>query len=270
MFNSFNNTMDITFKYSNNFKGMFEALTSFVDNISIHYDKTGLKIQAMDSGHISMIFIELYEDQFTKYDVKKSGVITLTSNSLKSIIRSMRDNDSVSMTLKDKSNIVDFLLYDGDRTNIYAVRLIDMEFELLSMMNELEHDYMFVSKKIGINKILNDIKNIEGDETIFHIDADKNFIIETKNDQVGLKITPSKEIVQITSFSQEKTNISVKYATKYLLNINKMLGFCREKIICKIDMNAPLVVELNIKVDDSLSNEVSTLKYFLAPKIDDQ
>ena len=49
-----------------------------------------------------------------------------------------------------------------------------------------------------------------------------------------------------------------------------MLGFCGERIICKIDMNAPLVVELVIKVDDSISNEVSTLKYFLAPKIDDQ
>ena len=264
------NTMDVTFKYSTNFKGLFEALTTFVDNISINYDTTSLKIQAMDSGHISMIFIELYEDQFIKYDVKKSGVITLTSNSLKSIIRSMRDNDCVSMKLIDKSNTVDFLLSDGDRTNIYSVRLIDMDFELLNMMSELEHDYIIVSKKIGINKILNDIKNIEGDETIFNIDNDKNFMIETKNDQVNLKITPTKDIAQITTFSSDKKNISVKYATKYLLNISKMLSFCRDKIICKIDTNAPLVVELNIKVEDSLSNEVSTLKYFLAPKIDDQ
>ena len=265
--------MDITFKYLTNFKGLFDALTSFVDNVSIHYDETSFKIQAMYCGHISMIFVELHEDQFTKYNVKKSGLITLTSNSLKSIIRSMRDNDVVSMKMIDKSNIVDFLLCDGDRTNIYSVRLIDMEFELLTMMNELEHDYMIVFKKSGIHKILNDIKNIDGDETIFHSDTDKNFMIETKNDQVSLKITPTKEIAKITTFSdfsEEKKNISVKYATKYLININKMLGFCGERIICKIDINAPLVVELVIKVDDSISNEVSTLKYFLAPKIDDQ
>jgi proliferating cell nuclear antigen PCNA len=263
--------MDITFKYSNNFKGLFEALTSFVDNVSIHYDKNTLKIQAMDNGHISMIFIELCEDQFTKYNVKKSGVITLTSNSLKSIIRSMRDNDIVSMKMNDNNNnVIDFLLNDGDRTNIYSVKLIDMEFELLNMMNEIEHDYMVVSKKLGINKILNDIKNIDGDETIFHIDNDKNFIIETQNDQVSLKITPAKEIAQITSFAEENKNISVKYATKYLLYIQKMLTISRDRIICKIDTNAPLVVEFNIKVDDSITDKVSTLKYFLAPKIDDQ
>ena len=29
-----------------------------------------------------------------------------------------------------------------------------MEFELLNMMNELEHDYMIVFKKLGIHKIL--------------------------------------------------------------------------------------------------------------------
>ena len=263
--------MDITFKYSNNFKGLLDALISFVDNVSIHYDETSLKIQAMDNGHISMIFIELCEDQFTKYNVKKSGVITLTSNSLKSIIRSMRDNDIVSMKMTDKSNnLIDFLLNDGDRTNIYSVRLIDMEFELLNMMNELEHDYMIVSKKLGINKILQDIKNIDGDETVFHVDIDKNFIIETQNDQVCLKITPTKDIVQITTFAEENKKISVKYATKYLLYIQKMLSFSRDRIMCKIDTNAPLVVEFNIKVDDSISNEVSTLKYFLAPKIDDQ
>ena len=72
----------------------------------------------------------------------------------------MRDNDMVSMKMIDKSNIVDFLLCDGDRTNIYSVRLIDMEFELLSMMNELEHDYMIVFKKLGIHKILNDITSV--------------------------------------------------------------------------------------------------------------
>ena len=41
--------------------------------------------------------------------------------------------------------------------------------------------------KLGINKILNDIKNIDCDETIFHSDTDN---------KVSLNITPTKDIAK--------------------------------------------------------------------------
>ena len=59
--------MECDFRYSSNFKGIIDILGNITENITFHFNDTGMTIQAMDGSHISLLYIELFRDQFIKF-----------------------------------------------------------------------------------------------------------------------------------------------------------------------------------------------------------
>ena len=68
--------MDATFRLASNFKGIIDILSGLVDTITMLYNEEGIHIQAMDSSHVSMLYIVLKRDQFLEYACSKPGKIS--------------------------------------------------------------------------------------------------------------------------------------------------------------------------------------------------
>jgi len=81
--------MEATFKLSSNFKGLIEILSTFADTINMRYESECISIQALDSGNISMLNVVLRSDQFLEYKAKGTGIISLSTTSLKPLLRTI-------------------------------------------------------------------------------------------------------------------------------------------------------------------------------------
>ena len=266
--------MEAQFKLASNFKGIIDILSTFADNINMCYDKNGISIQALDSGNISMLNIQLFEDQFLEYTSQGTGFLSMSASSLKPILKSMKDRDGLRMKLPcPESNMVDFILIDGDRKNKYSVKLMNIDIDMLNMDVTMEHDIFISTGKLAMSKILMDIKNLEGDDVEFVVNQD-NLYIQINSDQCNLKIKPAKEIMRVLTPTEQ--DYHVKFSSKYIHNIHKMLSICQPRMNLKLDKTCPLLLEMTIRSEedglvDTIANKKtkSTMKYFLAPKLED-
>ena len=269
--------MEATFKLASNFKGLIEILSTFADNINMRYEAEGISIQALDSGNISMLNVCLRADQFIDYKATGNGIISLTTTSLKPLLRTMKDRDGLRMKLaKPDSNEVDFILIDGDRKNKYSIKLLSVDIDMLNMDVQMEHDMFISTGKLAMTKILTDIKNLEGDEVKFVVCDDK-LHIEVTSDQCNLKIKPAKEIMRVMTPTEDGYIFDVRFSSKYIQYIQKMMVICQPRINLKLDKNCPLLLEMTIRTDDGdepvqtgKKPAISTMRYYLAPKIEDQ
>lgn len=261
--------MDTTFRVASNFKGIIDIISAFTDTMTIQYNSDGMSIQSMDGSHISMLYIMLRRDQFLDYKVNSSGTISYNVNSFKPVIKSMREGDHLRIRHSVGSDELDIYLIDGDRKNKYQIKLLDIDTEHLNMDAEMEHDVFISTGKAAISRILNDIKNVDSSDTTLTVEGDK-IVIEAKSDQCTLKMKPTADLMRIMSAPEEK--VSALYSSRYILHIQKMLAISKQRINLKIDSECPLLVEMTIRTDEPSENVnqkiFSSMKYFLAPKID--
>jgi proliferating cell nuclear antigen len=259
--------MECVFKNAANFKGIIDILSNFTDNITFNITENGISIQAIDGSHISLVFIELFIDQFDKLVVSKSMLVSLSAVSLKPILKTMKDGDLVSMKVKDDSATVDITIIDGDRKNKYKLHQVYVDFELLNM-DGINYGNMITSTKTGIVKILSDIKNTDAEEVSINI-KDKNVVFNVQNDNVKLKIKPTTDIIKIAY--NNSNDISMKFNTRYLMLIPKMLAVSKPKLSLFMDSETPFMMEVLLRADGevkSADESVSNIRYYIAPKID--
>ena len=261
--------MECVFRYNSNFKGIIDILANITENITFHFNENGMSIQAMDGSHISLLYIELFIDQFTTLVVKKPITISLSTVSLKPIIRSMKDSDNISMRAKEQSSIVDIILTDGENKNKYSLNQIYVDTEKLDITSYGLNGNLINTKKIGFTKILSDIKNTDADEVILSI-SDNKVIFTAKSDLVSLKIKPSSEIMQVINVLEDNEKTNLRFNTKHLLHIPKILNICKPKLCIYVDNQSPLLLQVSllsdIKPNDGME---SSIRYYIAPKIDD-
>jgi proliferating cell nuclear antigen len=261
--------MECTFKYNNNFKGIIDILGNITENITLKFNKNGMNIQAMDGSHISLLFIELLSDQFTKLVVEKPITVSLSTISLKPILKSMKDNDIISMRVKDQSSIVDIILTDGDNKNKYSINQIYVDIETLDLSSFDLNKKLINTKKNGLNKILSDIKNTDADEVTLSI-IHKKVVFIAKSSMVSLKINPSSEIMSVTDIAADNEDTTLRFNTKHLMNIPKILNICKPKLRIYLDNQSPLLLKVSLLSDDKNEDGMeSSIHYYIAPKIDD-
>jgi proliferating cell nuclear antigen len=261
--------MECTFRYNSNFKGIIDILANITENITFKFHQNGMNIQAMDGSHISLLYIELFIDQFTTLVAEKPITVSLSTTSLKPIIRSMKESDCISMRVKDQSSIVDIILIDGDNKNKYSLNQIYIDTETLDISSYGLNSNLIMTKKSGFTKILTDIKNTDADEVILSI-IDNKVVFTAKSDLVSLKIKPSSEIMEVKNFSQDDEKTILRFNTKHLMNIPKILNICKPKLRIYVDNQSPLLLQVSLLSDINNNDGMeSSISFYIAPKIDD-
>ena len=173
------------------------------------------------------------------------------------------------MRVKDKSSIVDIILTDGDNINKYSLNQIYIDTETLDISSYGLNRNLIMTKKTGLTKILSDIKNTDADEVILNISENK-VVFTAKSDLVSLKIKPSSEIMQVMNLSGETDATTLRFNTKHLLNIPKILSICKPKICIHVDNQSPLLLQVSLLSDMKTNDGMeSSIRYYIAPKIDD-
>jgi len=75
-----------------NMKEIVEVLKALVDETKIELDEEGMKIKAIDPGHVTMATVELSKEGFFEYEVNEKNVIGIDLNKIIDFLKNINED----------------------------------------------------------------------------------------------------------------------------------------------------------------------------------
>ena len=107
-------------------KNCFEAIGTIIDEVQIQADSEGLRLRAIDRGHIAFVELELNAILFDEYDCDTPEHLNVDVDELVKILKRCKNDDILKCeTTEGKLSFI----FEGDSTRRFSVNLIDIEYE---------------------------------------------------------------------------------------------------------------------------------------------
>ena len=110
-----------------------EALKCILVEMSLIFDKDGIRMVAMDQTRTVLVHLRLNSDKFEKYEYRNTSpklVIGMNTDHLYRIIKTASNDDTVTFYIeKDDPNTFGILLEDGEKKQVtrYKLNLLDRD-----------------------------------------------------------------------------------------------------------------------------------------------
>ncbi|XP_002131861.1 proliferating cell nuclear antigen-like [Ciona intestinalis] len=246
-------------------KKVQEALKDIVNEASWDCTSSGLSLQAMDSSHVSLVQLTLRADGFEKYRCDRNLAMGINMTSMSKILRCAGNEDVITLRADDTADLLEMVFESpkGEKISNYDMKLMDIDCEQLGIPDQEysctikmpSHEFARICRdlsQIGECVIITCTKDgvqfsAKGDLGSGTIKLSQNSAAEKEDDQVTIEMT---EPVQLT------------FAIKYLNLFTKATPLSGA-VCLSMSNDIPLVVEYKIE-------DMGHIKYFLAPKIEDE
>lgn len=231
-------------------KTSFEAISSIVDEVQIQTNSEGLKLDALDRGHVTFIHLELKASVFDEFVCDKDEKINVDTDELMKVLRRSKSDDRVLMSL-DENNLI--LVFVGAAKRRFKIRLIDIEYEPPTPP-EVEYPTEF---EIPFSLLKDSIQDIDifSDKIAFSVDSEK------------FKVSAVGEFgdAKIEYIHGEKVETSVK-SIYSLDKIREMLKADKFSDIATIKLGEDMPLTLKLK----MVTEDGELSFLLAPRMEEE
>ena len=247
------------------FRKLIDSVRDLVDTVTFDLSEEGIHLQALDNNHVSLVNMALHYDGFENYYCKRNISLGINLQSLTKILKCSRPNDKLILQMdsdQEKLN-VSFQSSEGKRTSNFNIKLMDIDSEHLSVP-EMECDATILVASGEYQRVIHDLITL-GDNVTFEVDED-SFSLSTKGDIGDGKIVldrtddenPSDESVHL----KIESPVTLTFSMKYLNNFCKATPLSSH-VLLSMTKDSPLVTEYTIP-------NLGYIKYFLAPKIEDE
>ena len=244
------------------FAAIFQNMKLFADNINIIFDDEKMFIQAIDSGHVAILELNIPAAWF---DVYEQTNITVGVNSVIFFkILSTRDK-SQSIEIQCDGDLDKLLIkFVSDNKTIFdktfEMPLVDLDAEMMSVP-DMEYQAEFALPSTNFYNLINQLKMF-GDSMDIECSEDK--IILFSNSQDCGKMSAEISIDDLTSFSiEEGEQIKMSFSLMHLYCIAQFHKLAKE-VELSFKRGYPVQVVYNLGDSDT------TLRFYLAPKISDE
>uniref|UniRef100_A0A6U0TM54 DNA sliding clamp PCNA n=1 Tax=Polytomella parva TaxID=51329 RepID=A0A6U0TM54_9CHLO len=248
-------------------KKLVDALKELIQEANFNVSNTGMCLQAMDTSHVCLVAFMLREDGFDgnpgfRCDRDMSLGMHLTN--LSKILKCAANDDSVTLKAEDDGDVLSltFESPSHDRSSNFDLKLMDIDAEHLGIPDQ-EYAAEITMSASEYQRICRDLATI-GDTV--QITATKNGVKFSTSGDVGtasitLKQNTSSEKAEEHTRIQLNEAVSLTFALRYLNNFAKATPLASQ-VKLSLAKDIPIVVEYQI-------NDIGFLKYYLAPKIED-
>ncbi|RAP49223.1 MAG: DNA polymerase sliding clamp [Methanosphaera sp. rholeuAM270] len=233
------------------FKSSFGAIGNIVNEAQLEIDEDGLRLNAIDSSHVTFIHMELREDSFDVFESTKPEKISFDCDEFLKVIKRANKDSIMELSVEGNNLVVKF---EGATDKTFKIRLMDIENDIPDVPT------IDFPTKIGIQtslvkEIVSDIDNFS-QKLQLHVDGDV-----AKFTAFGDYCDAEIEWVH------GQKNINEEYDSVYdLSKIKEMLKadkFARECYL-SYGNDMPLLLEM-VNYDES-----EKLGFMLAPRIEEQ
>lgn len=241
-----------TLKSAAKFKTIMDAISEIIDCVLVNFSESGLVLQAMDSSHVSLCCLNLLPGGFETYECDQKSSVGLNVANTNKILKCASPDDSLTLKL-DNSDVININVYNEGKKKFshFELLLMDIEQDHLDIPDS-EYDCMFSMKSTEFQKIIKDLMNIGDSCRIKSCETGVTF--QTSGDIGKASMNISDDVV-ISGF------VDLQFSLKYLSIFTKATSLSQHVNI-KMTENSPMCLEYDM-------GDLGSLKYFLAPKIDD-
>jgi len=242
-------------------KSLFESMKEILNDVNLRFDKSGLKVTAMDGNKCACVHIKLDASKFEKYYCFRDDVVAgVNMVSLYKLIKTIGGKDTVNMTIYKKTPYELNINFHNDQKNTETrsvLKLLDINEDIYSIP-DVEFDSQINMPSVDFQKycrdlsIISEVLTIKSSNKTLELIADGDFAkqhISIQQTCNGMNISKSTKVVE------------GKYSIKYLNLFTK-------------STNLSNIVELYLMTGYPLImlyyvGNLGKLQYCLAPKTTD-
>lgn len=248
------------------FKQVIDALKEILVDVNFEFDETGLKIMAMDTSHIVLIFAKMEADEFESYKcIAENGKIFVGLNMFKlhTIIKTITNNDMLTLFIeKENPNQLGIKIENPDKNYKTTYKLYMLDIDVLNIkIPPVDFNTTITMPTVYFQKIIRDMYNIA--ETIEIRSVDKNLYLNCKGEfctqetVIGIDNNYSVNIKK--NDEADKNIIQGVFNLKYIAIFTKCTNLC-EKVEIYLKQEYPLILCYKIA-------NLGTIQLALSPEI---
>eukprot|EP01113_Clastostelium_recurvatum_P016402 TRINITY_DN1937_c0_g1_i1.p1 TRINITY_DN1937_c0_g1~~TRINITY_DN1937_c0_g1_i1.p1 ORF type:complete len:279 (-),score=75.00 TRINITY_DN1937_c0_g1_i1:42-821(-) len=247
-------------------KKILESIRDLVDQANFDCSSAGISLQAMDSSHVSLVSLLLRADGFDHFRCDRNQSLGINLVSMSKILKCANNDDQVTIKADDEADTITFLFENEkkDRVSEFELKLMNLSSEHLGIPDT---DYSAVIKMPGgeFQRICKDLTMI-GDTVL--VGATKEGVKFSVNGDMGSGNTTVRQTTSSDTKPEETTTVelqeavSLTFALRYLNLFTKATPLSTGVRI-SMSKEVPMVVEYRIE-------DLGYIRYYLAPKIDDE
>jgi len=245
------------------FAAIFQNMKLFADNINLVFTEDKMFVQAIDSGHVAILELNVPAVWFDAYDPTNSTIgvnsviffkILSTRDKCQSIEIQCLDTDADKLLIKFVSD--NKAVFD----KTFEMPLVDLDAEMMSVP-EMEYQAEFTLPSTNFYGLVSQLKMFG--ETM-DIECSEEKIVLFSNSQDCGTMSAEVRIDELTSFSiEEGEQIKMSFSLLYLYNIAQFHKLAKE-VELGFKRGYPIQIVYN------LGEENTDLRFYLAPKISEE
>jgi len=233
---------------NNVFKTAFESITQIVDEVVLHLDQEGFKVNAIDRSHICFVSLELDYTFFDEYQVEVPEKICIDTQELMTILKRMKKNDVLCLSVEENNFVIQL---KGDVDREFKLRIIDSDYEVpplpsIPLPTKIAIPSMILTEAIKDMELFSENLTFKVTDDYLYIFTDGEFGDSEVKYLHGENISDTVQ----ASFSIDKL--------KDMLKSSKF----SDDVKLSIDNNKPLRLDFELLTDDG------KLSFLLAPRLE--
>lgn len=241
------------------FAVLFNNLKNMFVETNMYFNDTGLYLQAMDSSQICCCELKLNKSWFSKYCIEKDVVIGINLETFDKILSCLDRKLKLYLSYNDNDTFT-IKLSDDNITKIYQMALIEIDTAVLQIPTvEYTADIEMVSN--SCRNYINEL-SLFGEELTVMCNQE-NVILKSSGDGNTSVIIIKDECLEVYAI-EEDADISCKYDIKL---IKLITNFVKLSKVITIGVSTTMPLSMVYKLDEEAEN---TLKFYIAPKIEDE
>jgi len=246
---------------------IFEVLRDVIFDSNMIITPTGVKIAAMDSAKVSLVYLRLHHDAFEEFQCTGDTCIGLNMTSIHKLIKTAGSHDTVTLFIENNSTHELGIIVEkpGKSRTVFRLKLLDIDNADITVP-DFQFDSVVTLSSSTFQRLCRDMQNVAPLMTI-----------ESSGDALTLSCTgdfASQETVLCGENSQQSEDtdgtmiestttdtIRGTYSLKYLTLFGRASSLSTA-VTLYIKRNHPLVIEFN-------AGSLGSLKFLLTPVVDD-
>ncbi|BES93032.1 unnamed protein product [Nesidiocoris tenuis] len=245
-------------------KKVLDAIKDLLNEANFECTDDGIKVQAMDNSHVSLVSLELRSDGFEKYRCDRNLSMGVNLASMAKIMRCSSNSDKVTIKAQDDNpDKVSFIFESSNQERIsdYEMKLMDIDADQLGIP-DTEYSCVVKMPSAEFARICKDLNQF-GESLV--ISCSKEGIKFSTSGDLG---SANVKLAQTTDADKDdavtiemRSPVTLTFACRYLNHFTKATPLSSQVQLSMSD-EIPLLVEYRI-------GDMGCIKYYLAPKIDD-
>eukprot|EP01035_Chromulina_nebulosa_P030565 gene30565-40615_t len=246
-------------------KKIIEAIKDLVGDVNFECSEHGITLQAMDSSHVSLVFVTLNAEGFDFYRCDQNTVIGINTITLSKILKCAGNDDIVTLKKLDDVDGLTLIFESSNKERVsdFEIKLMEIDTEAVGIPDtDYACNVRITSTKF--EKIIKDLQII-GDACSISVQSKEGIRFSSNGDigvgNIMLKHTTSVDKEEDAVVINLKEKVDLNFALRYLNFFTKATSL-GNTVSISMSPDVPMVVEYPI-------DTLGFVRYYLAPKIDD-